>query len=257
MQAQTGTQAIDRAAQLLVLVVENEGSSSVSELADAAGLPKSTVSRAVSALERQGLVQREGPRGGVRPGPVLLRMARRGFGHDDIVELCAPLMERIAEVSGETVDLAVPVPGGVEQYLAQIDSRHVLGTTNWVGRRLPHHCTAVGKTLIAHRAAQLPPGGLEQVTPRTVTDRARLAVELDDVCERGYATAVGELEPGLVAIASPVLGGDGRAIAAISISGPEFRLTADRVDELGELLAKETRALSVRLGFEHRNEGAA
>src|SRR6476469_2914979 len=60
---QTGTQAIDRAAQLLVLVVENEESSSVGELAEAAGLPKSTVSRALSALERQGLVQREGGRG--------------------------------------------------------------------------------------------------------------------------------------------------------------------------------------------------
>jgi DNA-binding IclR family transcriptional regulator len=256
MQAQTGTQAIDRAAQLLVLVVENEGSSSVSELADAAGLPKSTVSRAVSALERQGLVQRESPRGGVRPGPVLLRLASRGVGHDEIVELCAPSMQRVAETSGETIDLAVPVPGGVEQYLAQIDSRHVLGTTNWVGRRLPHHCTAVGKALLAHRAARLPDGELEQVTPRTVTDRAHLAAELDDVREHGYATAVGELEPGLVAIAAPVLGGDGRAVAAISISGPEFRLTAERIEGLGRLLAKETRALSARLGFEHPNEGA-
>ena len=134
-------------------------------------------------------------------------------------------MERLAEVSGETVDLAVPVPGGVEHYLAQIDSRHLLGTTNWVGRRLPHHCTAVGKVLLAYGAAQLPPGGLEQLTPRTVTDRARLAVELEDGARRGATrTAVGELEPGLVAVAAPVLGGDGRAIAAISISGPEFRL---------------------------------
>jgi IclR family acetate operon transcriptional repressor len=256
MQAQTGTQAIDRAAQLLVLVVENERSSSVSELADAAGLPKSTVSRAVSALERQGLVQRESPRGAVRPGPVLLRLARRGVGHDDIVKLCASLMERMADASGETVDLAVPVPGGVEQYLAQIDSRHVLGTTNWVGRRLPHHCTAVGKTLLAHGAARMPTGRLEQMTHSTIVDRDRLAAELDGVRTRGYATAVGELEPGLVAIAAPVLGGDGRAVAAISISGPEFRLSASRVEGLGELLAEETRALSARLGFEHRDEGA-
>jgi IclR family transcriptional regulator, acetate operon repressor len=256
MQPQTGTQAIDRAAQLLVLVVENERSSSLSELADAAGLPKSTVSRAVSALERQGLVQRESPRGAVRPGPVLLRLVRRGVAHDDIVQLCAPLMERMAQASGETIDLAVPVPGGVEQYLAQIDSRHVLGTTNWVGRRLPHHCTAVGKTLLAHGAARIPSGQLEQITPSTITDRDRLAAELEGVRAQGYATAVGELEPGLVAIAAPVLGGDRRAVAAISISGPEFRLMAARVEGLGELLAEETRALSARLGFEHRNEGA-
>src|SRR5947199_10622262 len=81
---QTGTQAIDRAAQLLVLVVERDEATSVGELAQAAGLPKSTVSRALSALERQGLVQRSGVRGGgIRPGPVLLRLARRGVGDAD------------------------------------------------------------------------------------------------------------------------------------------------------------------------------
>src|SRR4051812_49752285 len=93
MQTQTGTQAIDRAAQLLVLVVENEGSSSVGELADAAGLPKSTVSRAVSALERQGLVQREGRRGGGPPRPVLLRPARRGIAHAHLLRPWAAAVE--------------------------------------------------------------------------------------------------------------------------------------------------------------------
>jgi len=134
---QTGTQAIDRAAQLLVLVVENDESSSVGELAEAAGLPKSTVSRVVSALERQGLVQRQGSRGGIRPGPVLLGLARRGVSGDDIVALCRDTLERLGEESGETIDLAVPVPGGSELYLDQVDSRHFLGTVNWVGRRLP------------------------------------------------------------------------------------------------------------------------
>src|SRR4029077_16671617 len=100
----TGTQAIDRAAQLLVLVVENESSSSVGELAEAAGLPKSTVSpagprlerrgargggtRAASAPEREGLVERSSARGSIRPGPVLLGLARRGVGEQDIAELC-------------------------------------------------------------------------------------------------------------------------------------------------------------------------
>ena len=150
---QTGTQAIDRAAQLLVLVVESDESSSVGELAEAAGLPKSTVSRVVSALERQGLVQRQGSRGGIRPGPVLLGLARRGVSGDDIVALCRDTLERLGEASGETIDLAVPVPGGSELYLDQVDSRHFLGTVNWVGRRLPHHCTSVGKVFMAFGAA--------------------------------------------------------------------------------------------------------
>src|SRR6476646_4444884 len=222
--AMTGTQAIDRAAQLLVLVVENESSSSVGELAEAAGLPKSTVSRAVSALERQGLVQRSSARGSIRPGPVLLGLARRG---------------------------------GTEQYIAQVDSRHILGTTNWVGRRLPHHCTAVGKVLVAFGAARLQRGALERLTPDTITDRDALSAELDTVRACGYATAVGELEPGLVALAAPVLDADGRAVAAISISGPQFRIPSDRLDGFGKLLTKETETLSARLGFRPAGEGAA
>jgi DNA-binding IclR family transcriptional regulator len=254
---QTGTQAIDRAAQLLVLVVEREESSSVGELAEAAGLPKSTVSRALSALERQGLVQRSGARGAVRPGPVLLGLARRGISEDDVVTLCAPALERLGEETGETIDLAVPVSGGQERYLAQVDSRHFLGTTNWVGRRLPHHCTAVGKVLLAYGAARLTRGSLERFTPQTITDRSLLLAQLDTVRACGYATAVSELEPGLVAVAAPVLGADGRALAAISISGPEMRMPAERLDEFGLLLTGETTSLSERLGHGPAKKGAA
>lgn len=253
----TGTQAIDRAAQLLVLVVENESSSSVGELAEAAGLPKSTVSRAVSALERQGLVQRSSARGSIRPGPVLLGLARRGVSEEDIAELCRGTLDNLADATGETVDLAVAVPGGSEQYIAQVDSRHILGATNWVGRRLPHHCTAVGKVLVAFGAARPQRGALERLTPDTITDRAALSAELDTVRACGYATAVGELEPGLVAVAAPVLDADGRAVAAISISGPEFRIPSDRLDGFGKLLTKETETLSARLGYRPAGEGAA
>src|SRR4051794_41632084 len=98
--AMTGTQAIDRAAQLLVLVVENEDSSSVGELAEAAGLPKSTVSRALSALERQGLVQRSGARGGGRPRPGLLGLAPRGGSEGGIVTLCTPSLGRLRAGDG-------------------------------------------------------------------------------------------------------------------------------------------------------------
>src|SRR5438309_1938833 len=102
---QTGTQAIDRAAQLLVLVVENEESSSVGGLAEAAGLPKSTVSRALSALERQGLVQRNGARGTVRPGPVLLSLAHRGIADDDIVSIGGTTPVAAISISGPDLRL--------------------------------------------------------------------------------------------------------------------------------------------------------
>src|SRR3990172_10031999 len=108
MSTPTGTQAIDRAALLLVRVVESFEPETVTELAETTGLPKSTASRLVAALERQGLVQRDGGRGSVRPGPVLVSFARRSLPNADLVELCGPSLDRLAAATGETVNLPGP-----------------------------------------------------------------------------------------------------------------------------------------------------
>ena len=210
-------------------------------------LPKSTASRLVRALERQGLVERDGARGSVRPGPVLVRFARGSAGNADLVAVATDTLRSLAEKSGETVNLAIPGRTGVE-HLAQRDSRHFIGGTNWVGRTAPLHCTANGKVLLAFGAAQLPAGQLERLTPHTVVDSAALEIELAAVRARGYATTLEELEPGLVAVAAPVFDpGSGEAVAALSISGPTIRLTPTRLDELGALLIAHAAELTTRL----------
>jgi DNA-binding IclR family transcriptional regulator len=256
METKSGTQSIDRAAQLLVRVVENPEPTSVGALAQTTGLPKSTTSRLVRALERQGLVQRNGARGNLSPGPVLLRFARRGAGDVDLVALSADTLRMLAERSGETINLAVAGPLGVE-HLAQRDSRHFLGGTNWVGRRVPYHCTANGKVLLAFGAARLPDGGLERLTPRTIVDRRQLGAELERVRERGYATTTEELEPGLSAVAAPVQDGGGDVVAALSISGPTIRMTPAKLEELAALLIDEAAELSAQLENDETERGAA
>src|SRR5438034_3256587 len=198
----SGTQAIDRAAQLLVRVVESAQPPSVGELAQRAGLPKSTTSRLVSALERQGLVQRLGERGRLTAGPVLLRYANRDVS-STLVELAAPSLRRLADASGETINLAVRGPDGVE-HLAQEDTAHFVGVTDWVGRRVPFELAANGKCFLTF-------GGAGHV-------------QSAEICANGYATSIDELEVGLTAMAAPVLGANGVAIAALSISGPTVRL---------------------------------
>jgi len=235
--AETGTQAIDRAAQLLVRVVESSRPLGVNELAEGSGLPKSTTSRLVGALERQGLVQRLGDRGRLRPGPVLLRFATRDSAAS-LVELAQPSLRRLADASGETINLAVPGPAGVE-HLAQEDTAHFVGVTDWVGRRVPFEHAANGKCFLAFGAAQ-------ELTP-----------ELELVRARGYATTIDELEVGLTAMAAPVLATSGDAIAALSISGPTSRLTLDRIAELAPLLVEEAEALAARLGHRNDAQGAA
>jgi IclR family transcriptional regulator, acetate operon repressor len=219
---QRGTQTIDRAAQLLTLVLEADEPRALSDLAGDAELPKSTASRLLSALERQGLVEQHGRRGSFEPGPVLRRYATRG----QLTELAQPHLERLSELSGETINLAVPGPLGVE-HLAQIESRHFLGTGDWVGRRVPYDCTAVGKVLVAF-------GGADAEIEPAVIARIR---------RDGYATAVDELELGLSGMAAPVLGAGGRAIAALSISGPTLRLGSKQIEDLYPTMIDEAHAL--------------
>ena len=231
MPAEAGTQAIDRAATLLVRVVESRRPLGIGELADGSGLPKSTTSRLVGALERRGLVQRAGDRR-IVPGPVLLRFAHRDAG-TSLVELAAPALRALAELSGETINLGVPTPHGVE-HLAQEDSRHFVGGTNWVGRRVPFDTTANGKVLSAFST-----------------------LEPSDIRARGYAVAVDELEHGLSALAAPVLAPDGTAVAALSISGPTIRLTRERIAELAPALLEQGALVSARLGTPHHERGVA
>jgi DNA-binding IclR family transcriptional regulator len=254
--APSGSQSIDRAAQLLVAVAESDAPLSVGDLVERTELPKSTVSRLVAALERNALVQRQSARGPLRPGPVLLRLARRSVADRDLAELCAPVLRRLADASAETINLAVPTPQGVD-HLSQIDSPHFLGSTNWIGRLVPHHCTAVGKVFLATGAARLPAGPLEALTPHTVTDPALLERQLERVRRDGYAIVVGELEPGLSAVAVPVRGGAGDTLAALSVSGPDGRLRPARLRELAAIMLEEAAAVSARLGHRTTKRGAA
>ena len=252
----TGTQSIDRAAQLLVSVLETSEPPTVGELATRSGLPKSTTSRLVGALERHGLVQRAPGSGSLVPGRVLVRYARQETGDAELIAVAADALDRLAAESGETVNIGIPSAGAVEQ-LDQRDSRHYLGSTNWVGRRVPPHGSALGKVFLAFGAMELPPGSLDQLGPGTIRDHAALARDLESVRTRGYAVAVEELEPGLWAVAAPVRDAGGSVIAALSISGPTLRLRDGLVDELGKLTKREAEHVSDRLTYDERKRGAA
>ncbi|HKE82012.1 MAG TPA: helix-turn-helix domain-containing protein, partial [Solirubrobacteraceae bacterium] len=114
-----GTQAIDRAGELLARLLASDGPMSLAELAAAADLPKSTASRLLTALERHGLVHQSGERGKLEPGPAILRFAHRGGVERHLVELAEQSLEALSRASGETINLAVPAPTGVD-HLAQV-----------------------------------------------------------------------------------------------------------------------------------------
>jgi IclR family transcriptional regulator, acetate operon repressor len=240
--------AADQTARLLAAVLERSPRT-LTELAEAVGVPAVELGPLVDALQRYDLISWDGSVGGVRPGTAALRFARSGVGRSDLVELAQPRMRRLADESGETANLIVPRPAGTEA-IAQVDGRHLLGATNWIGRELGLHCTAAGKVFLAFGVAELPDGPLEQFTPATVTDRARLDRELEAIRDQGYATLVDELEPGLSAVGAPVRDRGGTVVASLTASGASLRLAPQRLRLLGRVALEQAHALSTRLGHE-------
>ena len=233
----TGTQAIDRASALLIHVIEAINPPLLSQLALSHELPKSTTSRLLGALEKQGLIQRDRA-GAYLPGNVLTRFARQRNHELDLSTKIRPVLDILAEKTGETANLAIPGNGYVEM-IDQVDGRYLLGATNWVGTKVPYHCSALGKVLLAYNVVKIPNGRLEKRAPRSITTRPALLAELEIVRRQGYASIKDELEEGLVAVAAPVRDGDGNVIAAISVSGPTPRIADKQIATLGELIISE------------------
>lgn len=253
--APTGTQAVDRAAELLGLVVWSPEPRSFSSLVEDAGLPRSTTSRLLAAMERRDLVMRDSE-GCYLPGRLFAVHAARHDPANELATVAWPSLERLGKETGETVNLAVGRGQRLVQ-VAQVAPSYLLGATNWVDVDIPAHCSALGKVLLAHGALTLPSGRLERRTPNTVTNRAALERELANVLREGFAVSREELEPGLVSVAAPVRLSGGGILAAVSVSGPTARLSHRRVEATAALLASSTRALSSALSGRPRREGVA
>ena len=247
-----GTQAVDRAAELLSLVVLAEEPPGFADLVSDTGLPKSTASRLLQALERHRLVLRDND-GAYGAGPIFAMYASRHEPLDELVKIARPVLERIGSATGETVNLAVAHGDAVVQ-IAQVDSTYLLGTVNWVDVEVPPHCSALGKVLYAAGAIALPES-LERRTPHTITTLDDLHRQLEQIRAQGYAVTQGELEIGLDAIATPVRDHADRVIAALGVSGPSDRLTHQQ-SALADLLISQALELSEELGH-HRKEGNA
>lgn len=250
----TGTQAVDRAAELLSRVVLAESPPAFRELVAGTGLAKSTAHRLLQALERHQLIHRH-ESGGFSAGPLFALYASRSSPLEELISLAKPTMQSLSAATGETVNLAV-VRGTTVVQVAQIDSTFLLGTTNWVDVDVPPHCSALGKVFYAAGVLRAPTRPLPRLTERTITDPTDFASEMHHVHELGYAVARSELEIGLDAVAAPVHDASGAVVAALGISGPSDRV-AGQISRLGPLLTTSAEALSSVLGHEQHEKGAA
>ena len=232
-----GTQAVDRAFALLITILESPAPPYLSDLAKRHELPKSTTSRLLAAMERQGVLQRDRS-GAFLAGHVLSAFAREQNQESILIAQIRPVLQSLAAETGETANLAVAGNGHIN-LIDQIDGHYLLGATNWVGRKVAYNASALGKILLAFGAVSIPTGRLERYTVATITSRIKLESELERIRKVGYATIIDELEEGLTAVAAPVFDSRGEVIGAVSLSGPTPRMPANALPALGELIAAE------------------
>ena len=249
-----GTQAVDRAAALLTLVIEADEPVTFAELSEATGLARSTLSRILASLEANRLLERSGA-GEYVGGPLFVLYAVRHDRNAELARLAQPVLEKIVASTGETVHLAV-ANGGRVAHVAQVDSTYLLGARDWTEIETAPHCSALGKVLLAWDVLATAEGSLETPTTATISTRQDLSRELAQVQARGFAVTRDELEVGLAGVAVPVFGPDEGVVAAIGISGPTARLE-DGVDQMGRLLMEETQPLSRQLRRGAHTEGVA
>lgn len=236
----SGTQAVDRAAQLVSSVVHADEPLTFADLQEASGLAKSTTSRMLAALERSHLLERDAA-GSYVAGSLFWLYAARHDAWEELVRLARPALERLGDQTRETVHLSVTRGEQVVQ-VAQVDSRFLLGTRDWTEVEVPAHTSALGKVFYAWDSLNIPTR-LERLTDATVTDPDALRHEGARTRKRGWAVTRDELEVGLTGVAVPVQGPRGDVVAALGISGPTARLE-DRLDELGHTLMAEATELS-------------
>ncbi|HEY7283556.1 MAG TPA: IclR family transcriptional regulator [Actinomycetota bacterium] len=246
-----GLQSVSRALRAIELIGE-VGELGVTDLGRRLGVHKATASRLAATLAEHGFVERDPDSDRYRLGFRLVALAGAAMAGLDLVRIAHPVVEDLAERTRETVNVGV-LSGGEVIYLDQASGARSIVSVSWVGRRTPLHATAAGKVLLAFGETaerdRFLNGELEACTPRTIVDRRELAGQLDTARQRGYAQTFEELEDGLNAVAAPIRGPDRGVVAALSVSGPAFRVRPEDVARLGRLLMDAATAISRRMGF--------
>ncbi|MFI1617737.1 IclR family transcriptional regulator [Streptomyces lydicus] len=247
--------AVTRALDILELFLEGDGTLSAPEITRKAQLPRTTVHELVTTLAaRSYLVPVPGQSGRYRLGVRTYQLGSRYAEQLDLAAEGQQVAREVAETCDETVHVAILEDLDVI-YIAKVDSVHAVRMVSAAGRRLPAHCTSVGKMLLAALPADEldtrieEAGELAAMTHDSITDPEALRSALATVRERGIAVEHRESNPDVSCVAAPVRDGTGRVVAALSISVPMIRWNEEREAELAELAAKGAGDLSVRLGY--------
>jgi DNA-binding IclR family transcriptional regulator len=224
---------------------------SLAELSSLINMPKSSTHRYLGTLQELGLAERKDD-DRYCLGAKVIEIAGAFLAKSDLRNESQLVMKELAEKTGETIHLAIPSAREIV-YIAKIESPHALGLSSHIGSRLPMYCTSLGKAILAFSNPDLLDAvlldDLKARTAHTNTSSTTLRAELVNIRSQGFALDDEENETGIRCVGAPVLDYSGKAIAAISISGPCERVTLELAMDLGPLVWESAKRISKRWGY--------
>ena len=242
----------------LLIIIERlteEPQLGISDLAKEFGWSKGAVHRLLSALVKMDYAEQLPETKQYQLTSKLFELGCKAIDHAGVTDQALPVMQDLLAKAGETVNLAVLDRGDIV-YVQKLVGPEPLRVDVKIGSRLPAHCSALGKVLLAELPANvlddlLEDAELGQFTPNTITDKEALKQELGCIREGGFAIDREELSRGLWSIAAPIRDTSG-SVAALSIAGPIGRLAVDRLDSLAGLVVEAASSISRKLGYVDR-----
>ena len=223
----------------------------LTEVSKMVALHKSTTASIINTLKMEGFLEQNPRTDKFLLGLAVFTLAVNA--RQDLSMICEPHLNRLLELTGETVNLAVLDHERVETvYIAKKESKQSVRISTSIGKRLPLHCTAIGKSILANMSKHLADELLERLvftpfTDRTITNKAVLLTELDMIKKRGFAYDDEEFEVGVVCVAVPISDRFGEPIGAISVSGPLMRLDSEKRLEIATILRSEKKEIDGKM----------
>lgn len=253
--AATGqVQSLTRGLKLLEWIAESHGGVALTELAQQAGLPNSTTHRLLTTMQQLGFVHQVGDLGHWSIGAHAFVVGSSFLQSRNLLAIVHPILRKLMEDSGETVNLAVlDLQDHHAIIVDQVQCTQLMRMSAPIGGKLPMHASGAGKAFLAQLDDEQITGllhrqGLHAYTHATLVSPLHLKDDLAQTRKRGYSFDDEEHALGLRCVAACLYDEHHQPFAAISISGPLSRITDDRVTELGALVIKAAKQVTLKYG---------
>ncbi|PKP61645.1 IclR family transcriptional regulator [Candidatus Atribacteria bacterium HGW-Atribacteria-1] len=247
---------LNKSLSILEILLKQGSAMNMTELSKKLGFYPSTIHRILDTLKHWGYVEQDSHTQKYQLGLKALELGMAKLHQMDLVREATPYLKELVNQCNETVHLGVLEEGEV-LYLAKEESSQTIRMCSYVGKRAPLHCTALGKVLLAYlpeeeRKKILEQKGLLRFTEKTITDKKELEKELNKIKKQSFALDREENEKDVRCIAAPIKNYQGKVIAAISISGPVYRIDINKQNHLKEALIRTSKKVSKRLGYNEK-----